>query len=118
MIYPAKLDLNILQGATYYKQITWRKGDGTPFDLTGAEIRMQARPADRAEDVYIDASTDNGLIELVDAPNGVFALSFPADETGDMAFPSAVYDLEVELSDGTVYRPLEGRVRIDFQVTR
>lgn len=118
MIYPAQLDMTVLQGATFYKQITWTTGSGAPFDLTGAEIRMQARYAAQAPEVLIDASTNNGSIVIEDALNGVFAISLHAIDTDDFQFPSAVYDLEVELSDGTVYRPIQGKITVIPQVTR
>ena len=44
MIYPGKLDLDVLQGAYFYRRVTWELSNA-PMDLTGAEIRMQARYA-------------------------------------------------------------------------
>ena len=117
MIYPGELDLEVLQGAFFYRRITWELASA-PMDLTGAEIRMQARYAKLADEMLIDATTDNGLIEIEDAANGVFALRFPAELTDTFDFRTAVYDLEIEMPGGTVYRLLEGRIRVDPQVTR
>lgn len=117
MIYPGKLDLDILQGAYFYRRVTWELSDA-PMDLTGAEIRMQARYAKAGTEVLIDASTTNGLIIFEDAANGVFTLLFPASMTDDLSFSSGVYDLEIEMPGGAVYRLLEGRIRVDLQVTR
>jgi len=50
--------------------------------------------------------------------NGVFALLFPASTTNNLSFSSGVYDLEIEMPGGVVYRLLEGRIRVDLQVTR
>jgi len=44
MIYPGKFDIEILQGAYYHRRVTWELSNA-PMDLTGAEIRMQARYA-------------------------------------------------------------------------
>lgn len=118
MIYPAKLDLVILQGATFYKQVTWKTGDGQPFDLAGAEIRMQARYAAQADEVLLEATTDNGHIVIEDGANGVFSINLPASLTDTFSFPKAIYDLEVATATGTVYRLLEGRIRVEVQVTR
>ena len=117
MIYPGELDLLVLQGASFYRRITWKLASA-PMDLTGAEIRMQTRYAKLADEVLIDANTDNGLIGIEDAQGGVFVLDFPAELTDSFDFWNAVYDIEVELPGGVVYRLLEGRIHVDPQVTR
>lgn len=119
MVEPAELDLEIYQGASFYRQFVWKTGaDKTPVDLTGASLRMQARYAPQAEDVLVDLTTENGLIVIEDVIGGVFALTIPADVTDTYQFPKAWYDLEVVLPGSGTHRLVAGRISVDLQVTR
>lgn len=119
MIYPAELDLEILQGATFYRQFIFRtQEDQAPIDLTGARLRMQARRNARAEAVLFEANTDDGTMVIEDAQGGVFAISLTAEQTDPLDFASAVYDIEVEMPDSGTHRLIEGGIFTRLQVTR
>lgn len=117
MVQPAKNDLMIYQGTTFTKTWTWRTDD-VPVDLTGCTIRSQIRQTPNSRDALLDMSTENGLITLTDAVNGEFSVRVEADDTAELNFTSAVYDLEIEFPDTTVVRLLYGKVRLSQEVTR
>lgn len=120
MITPARQDLELYQGATFERRWRWVAGaDKQPVDLTYAAIRMQARRNVRAGATLLDATTDNGLLIIDDAPEGRFRLHLPAALTDTFAWQTAVYDLEVDFGNGqAVYRLLEGQLLNSLQVTR
>jgi len=119
VITPAREDITIYQGATYFRRYTWKTGDpAAPVDLTGASIRMQVRTHKESATALLSVSTDAGGITITDAANGEFAVRVEAIDTDDLEFPKGVYDIEIEMPDGTVNRLVEGAVTLSRQVTR
>lgn len=120
MIQPARLDLQLYQGATFERRWRWVAGtDKLPVDLSYAAIRMQARRNARAAAALLDATTDNGLLIIDDALEGRFRLHLPAELTAGFDWQSAVYDLEIDFGNGqAVYRLFEGQLLNSLQVTR
>jgi hypothetical protein len=116
-MHTARLNLAIYQGVTYANPLLFRAADGTtPLNLTGYTARMQVRERVESSAVLLELTTENGRI-TIDGPTGTVTLALTATETAAIDWAAGVYDLE--LVDGaTVYRPLEGRVRIDPEVTR
>lgn len=119
MVYPGELDIVILQGATFRRSFVWKSGPlQEPVNLAGAEIRMQIRYAKPDDQVLMEASTDNGLIVIEDAENGAFAIDIPGETTAEYDFLTGVYDIEVKVSSGEIYRLIEGRMKLSQEVTR
>jgi len=117
MIEPAREDLLIYQGSTYDKRWTW-KSDGTPVDLSSAQIKAQARPAPRAGLQYLDMTTENGQIVIHDAIGGTFGIYLTAEQTAALNFDKAVYDLEIHWATGLVQRLIHGEIVLSREVTR
>lgn len=115
---PGNLDLVIYQGATFKKVV--RLTDSTPaaIDLTGATARMQIRAALADETALIELTEANGRALVTDAENGKITLLITAEDTAALDFTKGVYDMEIEYSDGTVDRVLEGKVKLSKEVTR
>ena len=116
-VYP----LEIEQGATFERPITWYDGDpdvppyGTPIDVTDYLARAQIRTTKDADDVLVDL-TDWLTVGTED---GVVTLSIPAEDTALMDWNgSAYWDLELESPGGQVTRLLEGRATLSKEVTR
>ena len=119
MIKPADLDLEIFQGATFRKQLRWTTGKPPePVPLADWVIRMQIRPKIKSDDVIIELTTENGRIVITDPEDGVFELRISPEDTANLSFNSAVYDLELENLDGEVVRLIKGMVTLDPEVTR
>ncbi|EFI61344.1 MULTISPECIES: hypothetical protein [Comamonas] len=116
-----KVKLEIDQGATFDKTFTWmtgtNKANAVPVDLTGCKARAQFREEVESSAVLLELTTDNNRIQLGGAA-GTIRLLISAADTAAIAWPSAVYDLEVEFSDGTVVRRMAGSVVVSPEVTR
>jgi hypothetical protein len=72
-----------------------------PLDMTGYEIRMQARASEKSATVILEASTTDGKIVM--QPDGMSAmLTLPEALTAAITAASAVYDVEFVAPDGSV----------------
>lgn len=118
----AKRNLYIEQGATFNLSFTWNEGTsaavGPPVDLTGCKARMQIR-AKQQSSAIVDALSDgeSPAIILGDAA-GTIEVTLTDDMTDQLSLKSALYDLEIEFPDGTVYRLLEGTVTVSPNITQ
>lgn len=110
-------DFHIDQGATFRKVIVWKDPNDVPINLTDYTARMQIRKTINSDEVYVEATTENGYITLGGA-NGTIEISIPASVTKDFQFRRGVYDLELESSGGIVTRLLQGCVFVSREVTR
>lgn len=129
-------DLYIEQGATFAFGFTWcRESDppvlppqaGLPYDLTGAEVRMQIRT--RAGAIMQISASSTGPSPMImlggpavggvfDPTNGRIDVVIPDTATDLLTAPKARYDLEIKMADGTVRRLLQGEVIIDPNITQ
>jgi hypothetical protein len=114
----ANYPITVHQGATYTLALTWRV-DGNPVDLTDWSARMQLRRRHKDEAVWVSLTSDVGGGIVLGGPAGTISIRIEADETATLPAPqTGVYDLELEHTDGTVRRILEGLVRVTPEVTR
>jgi hypothetical protein len=117
---PTFIVLNIYKGQTFNDVLTFLDPDGVAIDLTGREARMHVREDIDSPNTLLELSSQNG--ELV--VNGTGELAFNVSATVTSALPSGHeaaqwrYDLEWELPNGTVERPIEGVIVIWPEVTR
>lgn len=110
-------DLTIEQGATFYQQIIWKDANEDPIDISGYTARMQIRKTVKATTSILSLTTENGRITLGGAA-GTITLEVAAEDTADLTEFCGVYDLELEASDGTVTRLLQGQIEVSREVTR
>ena len=111
-----KINIKIVQGATFQKPFTWLAG-GLPVDLTGWKARMQIRSCHESKTIIAELSTENGMIILRPLEGG-FDIYMPAAATSSIFFEDAVFDIELEAPDGFVKRIVEGRASVLPEVTR
>lgn len=115
---PAKLPLKIYQGATFRKVVTWKVGDpAVPVDLTGCSARMHVRAKLEATTPLLVLTTENGGIAL-GGTEGTVTLYVSDSDTSALDWVAAVYDLEIEFTNGDVRRLLYGAVTVSKEVTR
>lgn len=124
----AKLPLLIEQGATFLKHVQLSTGGpvsegGTPISLVGAEVRMHIRKSYRTTDAYFELSSTGSVADTTDiyvtaAATGEFDITITATDTTAIDWTAAVYDLEVEYSNGVVRRYLYGPVKVTKEATR
>ena len=117
----------IEQGSTTYFTISYKDSNKEPVDLTGYHARMQIRPdyADFAEEKYINLSSsldDDGSGLYITPKEGKIDVVMSAAKTELFDFDDGFYDLELyrdcEFTDKYVLRLIQGKVRINREVTR
>lgn len=113
----AQYDFTIEQGATFVRSFVWKADDGTPVNLTGYTARMQVRQGYSAQDALLEATTENGRLQIVGA-SGQVTLTLTAEDTGAIDWRRGRYDLELVAPDGTVKRLVEGVISISREITR
>lgn len=114
----SKLKLEILQGATFRKRLTWKTGSpAAPVDLTGFSARMQVRGEITDTAILIELTTVNGGITLGGAA-GTIDLYISDTDTTAMTWESGVYDLELVAPSNDVTRLVGGTVVVSPEVTR
>ena len=116
---PAHIDLEVFKGSTFVKIIQWKTGTpAVAVNLTGCTARMQIRKAVNDTVVLDTLTTENAKIIIHEALNGKFKIVIPAATSTAYTFTSAVYDLEIIFTDGTVIRVIEGCLTAAPEVTR
>lgn len=113
----AQHDIAIEQGATFRLNLVWKDSNDVPVDLTGYIARMQVRGSFSDANIQLNLTTENGAIVLGGAA-GTIAVTAAATFTDDIKIRAGVYDLELQASDGTVTRLVQGKVKISPEVTR
>lgn len=118
----AKRDLYIEQGATFQLAFTWNEGTvdeiGPPVDLTGCVARMQIRKAQQQAALLSATSAGIDPAIVLGGATGTIAITLTDDMTDALTLKSALYDLEIEFPDETVYRLLEGGVTVSPNITQ
>lgn len=113
---PTFVVLHVQQGATFTDSLTLTDKDtGQPVDLTGRNIRMQARD-DMTNAVKLDLSTINGTI-AAPSSDGKILFHIPADQLAaiaiDLDYETWPFDIELYYTSGSeeiVERPIRGVV--------
>lgn len=113
----AKKDLTVYQGADYAHQFYYRDAAGNPIVLTGYSARMQIREKITNSATIFEATTATSNL-VIDGSAGKITLTIPDTDSTTWSARKAVYDLEIVSPAGTVTRIIEGKVRIDPEVTR
>lgn len=110
-------DITVEQGATFRLEATWKDSTGNPVNLTGYSARMQIRETYESEDIILAFTSTGGSIALGGAL-GTIVVTGAATDTAKIPMTPAVYDLELEASNGVVTRLLQGKATITQEVTR
>lgn len=120
------IDLEIWEGATFYREFTWVTGDPeVPVNLTGFTAALQARDTYDEEVVVIDLTMENdGIIILTPESAGGYAISIPPSLTTGLCPEhvkrSLVYDLFFYAPSGLDDAGLQqkGKIMVNPAVTR
>lgn len=88
-----------------------------PIDLTGMTARMQLRSKVESDVVIHELTTENGGITLNNVTKEI-KLNIPAATTAGFTFNTAVYNLEIIDSLGTVTNFARGTITLIKEVTR
>lgn len=111
-------------GATFERKITWKDENNVVVDTSAYTARMDIRSRKDADTTYLQLTNANGRITLAaTAPNITLTVSAADTAALETIAPEwnegkpAVYDLEL-VSGTTVFRVLEGVVRLSREVTQ
>ncbi len=85
-------DITIEIGAVWDSPLALKNKDGTPYDLSGAEARMQIRDPDGA--LLTELSTSNGRL-VIDGPAGTITRRIGATVTALLSAEKGFYDMEI-----------------------
>ena len=88
------------------------------LDLTNATARLMARHTMNGDVKMTLTDTDGIAIVVTDTNTATLTITRSAAETTALDLASGIYDLEVVLSGGAVYRILEGVITTSPEVTR
>lgn len=115
-IQPGKLDIKILQGATFHEVLTWEDETG-PVAFTGYTAKAQAREEYSTPTAFMNLTTENGGITLGET-DGTITLYMDGDDTAEIDECCGVWDLMLYAPNGDEYRLLQGEVCVSKGVTR
>ena len=107
-------NLVVPQGTTFTFQFQVKDTVTGPWNLTGYTAVMTVRPFIGSTTKTLMATTENGMI-TVDAPNGIFTVTFSALQTAIKAEPY-VYDFMID-TGSEITRLLEGQFLVTAGVT-
>lgn len=113
----AIVNLVIEQGTDFSHIVGLTNSDGSVFNLTGYDARMQIRSTVTAATTLYELTVSNGRIEL-NAIAGQLRLNIPSAVTAAMTWRSGVYDLEIISGTSIVTRIMQGNATLSLEVTR
>lgn len=110
-------NLNIEQGATFTRTITWKDSTGAAINLTGYTARMQIRERVESSTALVSLTNSSGI--TLGGAAGTVVITVTAALTDALPnMKKGVYDLELVSAGGIVTRLLQGEVVVSPQVTR
>jgi hypothetical protein len=117
---PVLVNLTIYTGRSFVFPITWRAGnDANSADrvnMTGWTAKMQLRSSATSSSVLLELSTTNGKITL--GSDGSIVLNLLPADTATITAPSALYDLELIATDGSIIPFMYGKCKFIQRVTQ
>lgn len=108
-------DITCEQGSTFSRTLIVKDADGNLRDFSDYTARMHVRRTTASTDTVIELTTENGRLSITSS--GEIVLNLDASTTASLT-DGGVYDLEIEYTDGTVERVVEGIFTLDLEVTR
>lgn len=120
-----KYNLEVEQGATFFRVLTIKSPGNTPIDITGWQFRGQLRknvgdtaPVAALSFVILDQEDFPGQVEATMSNTVTAAIVCDLSENQAKEITKFVYDIEAVKPDGMVLRLLEGVANVSPEVTR
>jgi len=110
-------NLTIDQGSTFRIVVGIQDSAYQPMSLVGATARLHVRSSSASGVLLLQATSEDDEI-IVDGEDGILTIQISHEKTRLLVPSVAVYDLELYMEDGTVWKVLKGRCRIQGEVTR
>ena len=112
----AVANIELEQGTTFDRTITYRDSASNPIDLTGYTARMKIKEYASDTSPLLELTTENSKIVLGGAA-GTIRLIITDTETASFTFDEALYDLELIDGSSNVSRLLKGKIILLEEVT-
>lgn len=114
-----ELNIEIDQGATWIKKLSWQDSLGAAYDLSTYTARMQIRKnyADIDKSTPLLSLTDTSGIELAASGDNVI-ITITDAQSQAIPHGTYVYDLELIDADDAVTKLLRGKAFVLGEVTR
>lgn len=110
--------IEIEQGSTFDLMLKWKSESRTPINLDGSSARMHIRRTTNSSETVLALDSRQSDSLSIFGSLGRIDIRIEATDTSLIPDGIYVYDLEVELKDGTVKKLLKGRCRVLGEVTR
>ena len=111
-------NMTIEQGSTFKLSLVYKDSNNAAVDLSGYSARMQIRSTLSASTKLLEVTTAEVDRLWIVPSAGQLNIKIPHSVTALLSPSIAVYDLEIESSDGEVIKLLKGKCRIEGEVTR
>ena len=112
---PGRVNFLCPQGSTFNRRLTY-KIDGVPVNLNGYTSRLQVRETHYAQETIVALTSGSGI--TLGGSAGTIDLLISASATAAFNAGNFVYDLEIQSTNGTIDRLIEGSFIVTPEVTR
>ncbi len=109
--------LEIEQGETFTRLLTYEDSEEALINLTGYTARMQIRKTADSTDYLLSLTTENSGIALGGIA-GTITITITAAQSANLPIGTARYDLELISGSGVVVKLLKGDVTVNREITR
>lgn len=112
---PGRVNFLCPQGSTFSRRLTYKIND-TPVNLNGFSSRLQVRETHYDTDTIVSLTSGSGI--TLGGSAGTIDILIAASATALFDAGTWVYDLEIESTNGTIDRLVEGSFIVTPEVTR
>ena len=110
--------IEIEQGSTFELMVKWLSDSRSAINIDGASARMQIRKTTNSSETAVSIDSRQSSAISLFGSLGRIDIRIEASDTAVLPAGFYVYDLEIELSDGTVHKLLKGKCKVLGEVTR
>lgn len=111
--------IKLKRGDDELRQITLTYPSGKVLDLSTLQrADLHAVTACRKGERVLELSTENQLIEVLNATEGKLLLHFPHHLTENENWTTADYDLQLTFVDGRIKTVLSGAIALSHDITK
>ncbi len=114
----AYYNLDIIQGSTFYAQLSIKNSDNSPVNLTGYNVRGHIKYGYSSNSILLNLNPTIDTTAPLTAASGVINVRLTAGQTSLLPIIVGVYDIETYNNDGEVNKVLDGKVQVHPEVTK
>lgn len=112
-------NIKLKRGDDEWRQITLTYPSGKVLDLSALQrADLHAVVCYQKIEKVLELSTENQLIEVLNAAEGKLLLHFPHQLTENESWTQADYDLQLTFADGRIKTVLSGQIILSHDITK